>query len=78
MNDKKIFYRVSRFSDTIRKVNILPPSLAKDTFYVWFNTFEEAKSYCIDRAVNRISSLEKEIKSLKKKIPKLENMTEKI
>lgn len=73
----KITYRVSKFSDTIRPIRNFEPPLAKDPFYEWFPTFEEAKNYCIDRAINKISALEKEIKLLKKKIPKLEKMTDK-
>jgi len=76
-------YKVSKYLDQIKKVKDMEyinlAKLARDyEYFIFFKTFNEAKDFVVNRAKNKLTLLEKEIKQLKKKIPKLENLTEKI
>lgn len=74
-------YRVSRYINEIKRVDFdsLHPTIAvlQLASYDFFDTYEEAKIFIIGRVKRKIINLEKEIKTLKSKLPKLEKLTEK-
>jgi len=76
-------YKVSKYIDQIKKVKDMEyinlAKLANDyQYFTFFKSFDEAKDFVINRAKSKLALLEKEINQVKKKIPKLEKLSEKI
>jgi hypothetical protein len=75
-------YGLSKYMDVIRP---FPDEKAEkeqnppwgSSSYLWFDSYEEAKQFCVQRAQAQVSQLKKEIKRLERKIPLLQKMTEK-
>ncbi|MEO7048742.1 MAG: hypothetical protein ABI091_25800 [Ferruginibacter sp.] len=74
-------YRVSMYIDEIRKVNVKNNDFYKhvlrNNFYLYFDTYLDAKEYLVERHKTKIFEMEKELNKLKKKLPKLLNIIEK-
>jgi len=73
-------YKVSKFYDGIKQAEKKKDFSGKiwDDMYEWFDTFEQAKQFCIDRNKKQIAKFELKIKALKRKQPQLQKLTEKI
>jgi len=73
-------YRVSKYLDQIKKVKDVKEDFASyiisNAFYVYFDTFIEAKRFVIGRHWSKILTLEKELKALHKKTCKLDKLTD--
>lgn len=75
-------YLVSKFVNTIKKEMDFERYKAKNThwhqFVVACSSYEEAKRYLINRAELKILSLQDEIRKLKRTLPKLMALKEKL
>lgn len=81
-NDMTVAYIVSKFMDTIKRVEDFDRFKEKtfrwNDFYSGHDSYDDAKKYIINRAELKIVKLESEIKKIKKKLPKLREMHEKL